>query len=172
MSYWNLDKNEQDKLAKAGVDYSLQSCLEYNSQPFNLLDIEKVVAVWEGENDGDDWRWVIKVTKECATKNGGRFVFLQGGCDYTGWDCQSWATSQFTKTAKKAAELALGGVKLGDSQPFNAGMGHMLNILSGTYDNNFRDVYNSLMEQISSTKKKTWRENKDEELGTSNLPKI
>lgn len=172
MSYWDLPQEEQDRLTKAGADYDLRACLEYNPQAFNLSDIEKVLAVWIGENDGDDWRWVIKVTKKCADKKGGRYVFLQGGCDYTGWDCQSWASSQFTKSAMKAAVLCLGELKLGDSQPYNAGLGHMLNILGGTYSDNFKEVYDDLVRQLKESKKKTWHETKDVEFGTDDLPKI
>ena len=68
-----------------GIDWDLVACLQYNAQDgFTVADIAKVLAVVEGENDGADWRWVLRL-------NDGRFVFLQGGCDYTGWDCQSSA---------------------------------------------------------------------------------
>jgi len=172
MSYWDLPKEEQDKIEAKGIDYDLRACLEYNPQKFTMFDIEKVLAVWTGEHDGDDWRWVIKVNKDCSKANGGRYVFVQGGCDYTGWDCQSWATSQFTKTPQSAAKLALGDVQIGESQPFQAGLGHMLNILSGSYDENFKKVYESLTSQLKSSKKKTFHEEKDDELGASGLPKI
>lgn len=177
MSYYDLSKEEKDRLEKAGVDYSLRACLDYNPQPFTILDIKKVVAVWEGENDGDDWRWVIQLTPSAKKEHKVGYVFLMGGCDYTGcdytgWDCQSWATSQFTKTAKDAAKLSLGDVQLGESQPFQAGLGHMLNILGGTYGDNFKQVYDSLMDQIKTSKKKTWYESKDEELNTKDLPKL
>ena len=172
MSYWDLSQEEQSKLDARGIDYDLRDCLEYNPQKFTIFDIEKVLAVWTGEHDGDDWRWVIKVNKDCAKTNGGRFVFLQGGCDYTGWDCQSWATHQFAKTALKAAYFALGDVQVGESQPFQAGLGHMLKLLSGTYNENFKKVYDNLVEQLKSSKKKTWHEAKDEELNTKDVPKI
>lgn len=171
-SYWDLSKDEQDKLDARGIDYDLRACLEYNPQEFTIFDIETVLAVWTGENDGDDWRWVIKVTKECAKKHDGRYVFLMGGCDYTGWDCQSWATSQFDKTPLKAAHRALGDLELKDSSPMDSGLGHMLNILGGSYDKNFQKVYDNLVEQIKSTKKKTWHEEKDEELNTKDIRKI
>ena len=92
-TYYDMDK---DLVKEIGIDYSLSACIEYNSIGLDLPDFKKVLAVWEGENDGDDWRWVIKLTKEAKAKFGYGFVFIQGGCDYTGWDCQSWATKQFT----------------------------------------------------------------------------
>lgn len=171
-SIWDFSKEKQEKMEKAGIDYDLSACLEYNPQLFDITDIEKVLAVWEGERDGDDWRWIIRVTKQCADKNGGRFVFLQGGCDYTGWDCQSYAQSTFTKTALKAAKCAqvAEGVTVDDY--IQAGMGHMLSVLGGYAGKNFNVVYDELVNQLRNGKTKTWRESKDEELGTKDLPKI
>ncbi len=61
------------------IDYDLRACLEYNPQTFGVDEIQKIHAVWEGENDSDSWRWVLQLKD-------GRFAFLQGWCDYTGWD--------------------------------------------------------------------------------------
>lgn len=170
---WNVDEKEQNRRKEAGIDYNIEACLEYNSLPFSVEDIEKIVAVWEGEHDGDDWRWIIKLTKNATNIYGAKFVFMQGGCDYTGWDCQSWATSEFAKSALGAAEFSKGrDVHLTNSSPAEAGLGHMINIMSGDYMSNANKVYDELVKQIKSSKKKTWRENKDDELGTSGLPKI
>lgn len=69
-----------------GIDYDLHACLEYNPQnAFNVDDIASVLAVYEGQNDSTDWRWLIQLKDN-------QFVYLRGGCDYTGWDCQSWAS--------------------------------------------------------------------------------
>lgn len=45
------------------------------------LQIEGLLMLHEGENDGDDWVWMVKT-------HGHHFIAV-GGCDYTGWDCQS-----------------------------------------------------------------------------------
>jgi hypothetical protein len=74
--------NESEYNAR-GIDYDLCDCLNYNEQPFTIENIECVLAVHEGENDGDDWRWIIELKEPV---NGNQFAFLQGGCDYTGWD--------------------------------------------------------------------------------------
>lgn len=146
-------------MSENGIDYDLEACLECNQQDgFTVDDIQKVLAVWEGENDEDDWRWVLQLKD-------GRFVFLQGGCDYTGWDCQSWAISKFTDSAEKAANLSLGDIALEDSHPSDAGLGHMLNIMSGDFMNNTNEIHKSLLSQIAGGKSMTWRENKDEEFG-------
>lgn len=154
-SYYDIPQAERER---RGIDYDLYACLEYNPQSFAVEEVEKVLAVWEGQNDGDDWRWVLKLSD-------GRFCFLQGGCDYTGWDCQSWASSEFKGTPEDAAKLALGELTIGDKSPMDAGLGHMLNAMTGTYLDNVQQVYDSLMEQLTSNKLKTWRENTDSEFG-------
>lgn len=92
MGYWD----NQDEYSARGIDYDLAGCLEYNPQEgFALEDIKQVLAVWLGENDGDDWRWILLLRD-------GQFVYLSGGCDYTGWDCVSNATSSLHPDIKSA----------------------------------------------------------------------
>lgn len=50
--------------------------------PFQRIDVRKVLATSEGENDGPAWLGLFKLKD-------GRYAFLSAGCDYTGWDCQS-----------------------------------------------------------------------------------
>lgn len=132
--------DNQAEYDKRGIDWDLEACLEYNPQSFTVDDIEVVLAVWEGENDGDDWRWILQLKD-------GRFVFLQGGCDYTGWDCQSSAVSIFADTAIDATIYAS----------------------TGTNDKRYtceadQTVYLQLFEQIEKGDKlKTWREKMDSE---------
>lgn len=170
-SLWDLSDEQRKQIESIGVDWDLSACLEYNPQEFNILDIMKVLAVWEGENDEDDWRWIIEVKPDCAKNHKGKYVFLQGGCDYTGWDCQSWATSEFTKTKKQALELSKGTVKLNDSSPMDAGLGHMLNMMSSSYSD-FDVVYESMKNQLNSKKNTTWREETDKEFNLDDLDKI
>lgn len=73
-------------------DSDLETCLEYNTQDFAFEDIKDVLAVVEGANDEANWHWILELKKEF---NGGMFAYLEGGCDYTGWDCQSSASSVF-----------------------------------------------------------------------------
>lgn len=116
----------------AELDYDLRACLEHNPQEgYTAEDIAEVLAVWEGANDGDDWRWILRL-------NDGRFVFLQGGCDYTGWDCRSWAESDF------------------------AGLPDVLLIVK---QDEPEEVLNSLRQQLIDGKAKTWHEAKGEEFG-------
>lgn len=62
------------------LDYDLANCLEYNPQEgFVFEDVSEVLGVYEGENDGENWRWIVKLHDD-------RLVCIEGGCDYTGWD--------------------------------------------------------------------------------------
>lgn len=67
-----------------GIDYDLYACLEFNPQPgLDIQNIDKVLAVHEGERDEEDWQWIIRLIKKV---DGMKYVYLVGGCDYTGWD--------------------------------------------------------------------------------------
>lgn len=159
-NYWE----DQEKYLLLGIDDDLYECLHYNPQTFDIDNIKQVLAVHEGKNDGDDWRWVV------ALKNG-KFAFLQGGCDYTGWDCQSWATSDIYDNPEEAAKGALGDVPITiDNGPGNAGLGHLINLFNGNYDHNFEDVYKSLLDQINNKKKSTWKEQTRKDF--QDLPRI
>ena len=68
-----------DEWIERGIDRDLFCCLEYSPQEFVVDDIKEVLAVHEGMNDEDDWHWVLRL-------NDGRYAYLGGGCDYTGWD--------------------------------------------------------------------------------------
>jgi hypothetical protein len=46
---------------------------------FTREDVVEILAIQEGANDGPDWHLV------CRLKDG-RFAYLTGACDYTGWD--------------------------------------------------------------------------------------
>jgi len=73
------------------MDYDLHSAIEYHISKFGVEDVCDVLAVIEGENDGENWHWLLLL-------NDGTFAYLTGGCDYTGWDCQSWASAEVGAT--------------------------------------------------------------------------
>ena len=134
MGYWNDTNSFQQR----GIDYDLVACLEYNAQDgFSIEDINRVLAVWQGENYGDDWRWILAL-------NSGKFVFLQGGCDYTGWDCQSSASSVIADDIKDIISV-------------------MRNPMRFSENNNTVIVH--LIKQLISEKDKTWHEQTGEEMG-------
>jgi hypothetical protein len=78
------------------MDSDLRYCLIYNPQDFTEDDIEQVLAVWEGERDGDAWRWIVEL-------NDGNFAYIYGSCGYTGWDCVSNAYSSVYSDPELAA---------------------------------------------------------------------
>ena len=68
--------------------YDFGACLAHNAGPFAHDDVKQVRTITVGEHDGADWEWLV------ALHDGRRFYAI-GGCDYTGWDCQSGA--QYTE---------------------------------------------------------------------------
>ena len=132
VNYYDIPREIYESV---GLDYDLCACLEYNPQgAFVVTDIRKVLAVWEGENDGDDWRWVLQLKDE-------RYVFLQGGCDYTGWDCRSSASHAFIDSpdAIEGYVRAWSPSSYGGAEP----------------------VLNSLRSQLNTSKSDTWRQRQD-----------
>src|SRR5512139_4101503 len=150
MSYYDDEENYSAR----GIDYDLAGCLEYNSQDnFDLDDIKKVLAVVEGANDESDWHWILEL-------DSGEYYYLRGGCDYTGWDCQSWASSVKINGMADLQKIIKDGLLpvTEENSPYKAGLGHMLQILSGTFGENDIDVLESLARQLADSKDLTWRE--------------
>ena len=48
----------------------------------NISDLSEIVLELTGYNDGYPWHWICK-------RDDGGYAYITGGCDYTGWDCQS-----------------------------------------------------------------------------------
>ncbi len=49
----------------------------------------------DGDNEGENWIGIFKI-------NSGNFIVLEAGCDYTGWDCQSWGSHAEYGSLKEA----------------------------------------------------------------------
>lgn len=82
-------------------DWNLASAFEFNNCVIDISDVERVVAVKEGERDGENWVWLMKLKDK-------RYAVLEGGCDYTGWDCRSHLhLLGVYKTVKHALKVAL-----------------------------------------------------------------
>jgi hypothetical protein len=140
-------------------DFSdLHTCLEYNPQKgFSKGDIKAVLAIVEGELDGKDWHWFLEL-------NSGQFVYLVGGCDYSGWDCQSWATSSLYDS-KEGLRTSFDDLMKSADDAAKAGTGHMLNLLSGRYGADLHAAHADLLSQLDSgNRPETWRERKSKEL--------
>ena len=59
--------------------------------PFTREDVEEIVLLAEGENDGDPWFGVFVLKDR-------RFASIVAGCDYTGWDCQAGGDAKVAAT--------------------------------------------------------------------------
>lgn len=70
----NTTKHKPDEDLKYGA-----SC---NGLSMRVDQIKNVLAQVPGAADSANWYWL------CLMKNG-RYGLFWGGCDYTGWDCQS-----------------------------------------------------------------------------------
>lgn len=77
----------------------LRGCLNYNNVGIIYEDIEEVLALIEGERDWTDWHWIVKM------RSGG-YAYITGGCDYTGWDCESHAEAWMNNYAHHAVQCA------------------------------------------------------------------
>lgn len=86
--------NKEDKWDMDDIGYAF----EYNGLADRLNDIDVIVAEVCGENDGFDWYWILQMKD-------GTFSWASGGCDYTGWDCKSFAMiADGYKTPQEAIE--------------------------------------------------------------------
>lgn len=54
---------------------------------FSREDVAEIVALVEGENDGDEWVGVFLLKD-------GRYAAIAAGCDYTGWGCQDGGSTE------------------------------------------------------------------------------
>lgn len=57
---------------------------EYNGLgPLDGHKVAGLLMTQQGEKDESNWVWLVKL-------DDGTHHWAVGGCDYTGWDCQSW----------------------------------------------------------------------------------
>ena len=54
-----------------------------SDKPVLRTDVAHIIAAVNGCNDEADWVGVFLLKD-------GRYLAAQGGCDYTGWDCQAY----------------------------------------------------------------------------------
>lgn len=71
-----------------------------SAESFGFDDIEAVLAADAGENDEARWVAVLRLRD-------GRFAYLTAGCDYTGWDCQSWGQAFVAGSLEKLWQLGV-----------------------------------------------------------------
>lgn len=91
--------SEGSRIPSALDDYNWEEAFRYSSHG-SREDVRRIIAMAEGENDGDNWIGLFEM-------NNGTFVFLSAGCDYTGWDCRAGGRSD-VYTSEYAAIQGLG----------------------------------------------------------------
>lgn len=69
-------------------------------EPFDFNDVAEVIAAVDGQNDEANWIAVVKLSD-------GRLAFLDAGCDYTGWDCQSGGSACVSHSLSNLARFGL-----------------------------------------------------------------
>lgn len=133
MGYWD----NQEEYAKRGMDYDFCAAVEYNNIDVDFDNVRKVLALFEGENDGDSWRWIF-------VTNDNRYAFMKGWCDYTGWDCQSGCNVTYFDNIKDTVRFMITEESTG-----------------GWQNEKRKDVINSLITQLIGNKHTTWSETFD-----------
>ena len=62
-------------------DGDLDNALRHNRVELSG-SIDAIMSTIAGEPEGANWHWLVLLSS-------GRFAYITGGCDYTGWDCKS-----------------------------------------------------------------------------------
>jgi hypothetical protein len=63
--------------------WDLCQCINYNIDELMFANFADVTCLQVGQGDESNWHWKVTLAS-------GRIIVIVGGCDYTGWDCQSW----------------------------------------------------------------------------------
>jgi hypothetical protein len=67
------------------------------TRDFSIDQVTDVIASSEGENDERNWIGIFAAD--------GVFLFLSAGCDYTGWGCRDWGSSEWHEDLTTLKEL-------------------------------------------------------------------
>lgn len=83
-----------------GQPVVIQFAEPVSTVPFDREDVEEIIAISDGENDGENWLGVFKLKD-------GRFAVIDAGCDYTGWGCREWGTAEVAGSLEEVIRLRL-----------------------------------------------------------------
>lgn len=78
-------------------DYDFKECMKY--APFKLEEVLGILACFPGEADGDSWEYIVQL------KNG-KYGYVTGSCDYTGWGCKEGGDGKNAETVDEAISYA------------------------------------------------------------------
>ena len=65
---------------------------------FQFDDIAQIVALSNGDNDGPSWLGLFETHDNC-------YLYVEAGCDYTGWDCQANASAEWHTDLEQAKAM-------------------------------------------------------------------
>ncbi len=68
---------------------------------FSRKDVVIIYGARAGENDEEEWLIWGRIQD-------GRFFYIEAGCDYTGWDCQSGGRCWVASTKEKLIKFGMG----------------------------------------------------------------
>lgn len=74
-------RNDLEQRTELG--YDLVAACHHNDVDLPAYP-KRIALELTGENDGAEWHWIVELQD-------GTWAYVHGGCDYTGWDCQSSA---------------------------------------------------------------------------------
>jgi hypothetical protein len=83
-----------------GVPVCVKFANPVSVEPFEREDVQEIIAMSDGENDGENWVGVFKLKD-------GRFALIDAGCDYTGWGCQEWGNAEVCGTLEEMIRFGL-----------------------------------------------------------------
>ena len=96
---WTKTRGNSDRAAPVWC-VSETSTVKEPLLPFGPMDVEKVEAASAGEHDVSRWLLV-------GCTFGGLWFFLEAGCDYTEWDCQSSGSATMARSLEEIVAFAL-----------------------------------------------------------------
>ena len=77
-----------------------------STESFGVDDVEEILAISNGENDGPDWIGAFRLKD-------GRYAFVSAGCDYTGWGCQDGGCARLADNVDDLVRLGMGDADRG-----------------------------------------------------------
>lgn len=85
-AYWDsYDRGYklQEMFPGQDVDDFASACGSNSWGPAEKQGIASIMCIQSGMNDSEEWIWLVRLLD-------GTHWWVVGGCDYTGWDCQSY----------------------------------------------------------------------------------
>jgi len=101
-----IEEIKEDYDWKEVLDFAVDNMNTVRGQkveltPFGFDDIKEILHIEDGMNDEEDWIAVFSLKD-------GRYVYVEAGCDYTGWDCQAGGRSWISKELNSLLLFGLG----------------------------------------------------------------